>query len=69
MLEKIARARARFRAHVWEQIAQDPAGFPWLEIAGKILSGWLVIDMDATLITAYSDKEGALRPGRRATAC
>ena len=28
-------------------------------IAGKTLAGWLVIDMDATLVTARSDKEGA----------
>src|SRR5208337_1582757 len=36
-----------------------PAGFPWLTIAGKLLAGWLVIDLDGTLITAHSDKEGA----------
>ena len=36
-----------------------PAGFPWLAIAGKILAVWLVIDLDAMLITAHSDKEGA----------
>ena len=59
MLDKIARARARVRAHVWKLIAATPAGFPWLAIAGKLLTGWLVIDMDATLITASSDKEGA----------
>ena len=37
----------------------DPGRFPWLVIAGKILTGWLVIDLDGTLITAHSDKEGA----------
>ncbi len=58
-LDKIARVRARVRAHVWSLIAARPAGFPWLAIAGKLLEGWLVIDMDATLITAHSDKEGA----------
>jgi hypothetical protein len=58
-LGKIARVRARVRAHVWELIAATPAGFPWLSIAGKVLEGWLVIDMDATLITARSDKQGA----------
>ena len=58
-LEKIARVRAAVRAHVWSLIAARPAGFPWLAIAGKILTGWLVIDLDATLITAHSDKEGA----------
>jgi hypothetical protein len=59
MLERIARARAKARAHVWKLIEATPAGFPWLEIAGKTLDGWVVIDMDATLVTAYSDKEGA----------
>ena len=59
MLDRIARARARARAHVWMLIAGTPAGFPWLAIAGKTLAGWLVIDMDATLVTARSDKEGA----------
>ncbi len=49
-------------------IQDTPSGFPWLVIAGKTLAGWLVIDMDATLITAYSDKEGAARPGRKAMA-
>ena len=59
MLDRIARARARARAHVWTLIEGTPAGFPWLAIAGKTLAGWLVIDMDATLVTARSDKEGA----------
>src|SRR6266702_1418664 len=58
-LDKIAKVRARIRAHVWKLIAATPAGFPWLAIAGKLLAGWLVIDLDATLITARSDKEGA----------
>ena len=59
MLDRIARARAKARAHVWTLIEGTAAGFPWLVIAGKALAGWVVIDMDATLITAYSDKEGA----------
>src|SRR5512140_3513832 len=52
-LDKIARARAAVRGHVWQLIGARPAGFPWLVIAGKLLAGWLVIDLDATLITAY----------------
>ena len=58
-LDRIARARARARAHVWALIEGTAAGFPWLAIAGKTLTGWVVIDMDATLVTARSDKEGA----------
>jgi Transposase DDE domain group 1 len=59
VLDRIARARAKAREHAWKLIEATPAGFPWLAIAGKTLTGWLVIDMDATLVTASSDKEGA----------
>jgi len=58
-LARAARARARARDRAWAMIESTPAGFPWLEIAGKALPGWLVIDLDATLVTARSDKEGA----------
>jgi hypothetical protein len=58
-LTRIAQARARIRKHAWELIGQTPAGFPWLAVAGKVLAGWVVIDMDGTLITASSDKEKA----------
>jgi hypothetical protein len=57
MLDRIARARAR--AHVWTLIEGTATGFPWLAIAGKTLTGGVVIDMDATLVTARSDKQGA----------
>jgi hypothetical protein len=59
MLDRIARARAKARAHAWKLIGETPAGFPWLTVAGKTLAGWVVIDMDATLITAHSEKQGA----------
>jgi hypothetical protein len=58
-LDKTARARAAVRARVRQLTCARPAGFPWLAIAGKLLAGWLVIDLDATLITARSGKEGA----------
>jgi hypothetical protein len=51
-LDKVTRVRAKVRAHVWSLIAARPAGFPWLAVAGKLLAGWLVIDLDGTLITA-----------------
>jgi hypothetical protein len=65
MLERAAKARAKARAHVWQLVSQAPGGFPWLVIAGKTLAGWLVIDMDATLVTARSDKEGAAPTWKR----
>ena len=55
-LDKIARARAAVRAHVWSLICATPAGFPWLAVAGKLLAGWLVIDLDGTLITAHRQR-------------
>jgi hypothetical protein len=58
-LGRIAQARARIRAHIWELIAARAGGFPWLGIAGRILEGWTVVDMDATLVTARSPKEKA----------
>lgn len=59
MLKRIAKIRARVRRHVWNLLAWRPGGFPWLTIAGKLLTGWIIIDMDATLITAHSPKTGA----------
>ncbi|MFI7643882.1 transposase [Nonomuraea sp. NPDC049400] len=56
---RLTRAKARVRRHVWRLIAATETGFPWLHVAGKVLTGWIVIDLDATLITAHSNKEGA----------
>lgn len=58
-LVKIAKARARVRRHVWSLLRLRPGGFPWLTVAGKRLTGWIVIDLDATIITAASKKTGA----------
>jgi hypothetical protein len=57
-MTRITQARARIRKHVWELI-EAASGFPWLPAGGKELTGWTVIDMDGTLVTAHSDKEGA----------
>jgi hypothetical protein len=58
-LKSIAKARAKVRRRVWDLLARRPGGFPWLQVAGKLLTGWVVIDLDATLIGAHSDKQGA----------
>lgn len=55
----LARARARVREQVWGLLSEREQGFPWLQVAGKILAGWIVIDLDATLITAHSKKQNA----------
>jgi hypothetical protein len=59
LLARLARARARVRAVVWTLLGLRPGGFPWLTIAGKHVKSWLVLDMDATIITAESAKQGA----------
>ncbi|HET9720714.1 MAG TPA: IS1380 family transposase [Solirubrobacteraceae bacterium] len=56
---RIGRARAAVRARVWTLLAERDQGFPWLVILGRELSGWSVIDMDATVITCSSRKERA----------
>jgi hypothetical protein len=58
-LTRLGKARARVRQHVWHLLALRPGGFPWLTVAGKVLTGWVVIDLDATLVTAHSAKQGA----------
>ncbi|MEV6841478.1 transposase [Streptomyces sp. NPDC051133] len=59
VLAKIGQVRARVRRHVWSLLCLRPGGFAWLTIAGKVLHRWIVIDMDATIITAASKKQGA----------
>ncbi|MCD0443336.1 transposase [Glycomyces sp. A-F 0318] len=55
----LARCRARVRSRIWTLLASAEQGFPWVEIAGKTLTGWVVIDIDATIITCATRKEGA----------
>ncbi|MEU6656986.1 transposase [Streptomyces sp. NPDC046900] len=50
---------ARVRRQVWSLLHLWPGGFPWLTVAGKRLTGWIVIDLDATIITSASKKAGA----------
>jgi hypothetical protein len=58
-LAKVARARAAHRRWIWQQLAFRPQGFPWVEVAGQIWDGWIVLDVDASLVECHSDKEGA----------
>ena len=54
---KIARARAKTREHVWSLIAQRHDRIPPSRVADKDLGKTIVIRMDASLVTAHSDKE------------
>ncbi len=56
MVKRIDRAGAKVRAHVWSQL---PGGVPASRVADTDLGDTLVLDVDATLMTAHSEKEGA----------
>ncbi|MFF7190327.1 transposase [Streptomyces sp. NPDC008222] len=59
VLALVAQARRKVRRHVWSLLHLRPGGFPWLSVAGRRLKGWIVVDMNATIITAASKKERA----------
>ena len=58
-LAKIGSARARVRARVHGLLDLRPGGFPWIRVDGKPLTGWSMLDIDASCIPVHSDKEGA----------
>ena len=53
------RRPAAFRRHWWSLLAERPEGFPWLSVAGRELTGVTVVDLDATIVHAASEKENA----------
>ncbi|WP_298891763.1 transposase, partial [uncultured Serinicoccus sp.] len=53
---KIAAARARVRRRVWSLI---PGGVPASKVAGTDLGATVVLDVDATIVIAHSEKEQA----------
>jgi hypothetical protein len=63
-LAKIASARAKARSRVHDLLDLRPGGFPWIRVDGRPLTGWTVLDIDASLVPAHSDKEGA-EPNRK----
>lgn len=54
---RIHRAVCRFRRIWWGMLAARPEGFPWLRVAGRELTGTTVIDLDASVVLASSDKK------------
>jgi hypothetical protein len=67
-LARVAAARAAQRRKVWAALAARPEGFPWLEVAGHTWDGWIVMDVDASLIESHSDKQGAEATFKKHTA-
>lgn len=58
-LTRVNAAATSFRRHWWGLLAARPEGFPWLTVAGQELSGVTVVDLDASIVFAASDKENA----------
>jgi len=54
-IRRIEKARARTRRHVWAQLPVLPAS----KVADTDLGDVVVLDVDATLVTAHSEKEQA----------
>ena len=57
--DRIAAVRAKIRARVWKLIAARHGGIPPSKVADRDLGRQVVIRLDATLVTAHSDKEKA----------
>ena len=58
-LSRINTAVTVFRRHWWRLLAARPEGFPWLKVAGRELTGITVVDLDASIVFACSDKQNA----------
>ena len=58
-LARINAAVTGFRRHWWGILAARPEGFPWLRVAGRELAGITVVDLDASIVFAASEKENA----------
>ena len=58
-LTRLNAAVTSFRRYWWGLLAARPEGFPWLRVAGRELSGVTVVDLDASVVFAASEKENA----------
>jgi hypothetical protein len=54
-LKRIERARAKVRRHVWAQLPKLPES----QVADTTLGATVVLDVEATLVTAHSEKQFA----------
>jgi hypothetical protein len=58
-LTRLNAAVTAFRRYWWGLLADRPEGFPWLRVAGRELTGITVVDLDASIVFAASEKENA----------
>jgi hypothetical protein len=59
VVARVERVRAAIRRVVWTLLVLRPGGFPWISVCGRELTGWHVLDLDATIVACTSAKEGA----------
>ena len=59
-LGRITAAVTAFRRWSWALLAAGSEGFPWLTVAGRELTGITVVDLDASIVLAASEKENAV---------
>jgi hypothetical protein len=57
--DRVARARARTRAHVWGLIQARHGRVPPSRVGDRDLGSTVVVRMDASILIAHSDKEQA----------
>ncbi|WP_436739344.1 hypothetical protein [Streptomyces sp. BBFR102] len=62
------RVRAAIRRVVWTLLVLRPGGFPWIRVAGRELTGWYVLDVDAALVSCTSKRRERLARPRAASA-
>jgi hypothetical protein len=58
-LAAVAKARSAHRRDIWARLSARSGGFPWVQVAGQTWKGWIVIDVDASLVESHSDKQSA----------
>ncbi len=56
-LARVNAAVTEFRRHWRGLLPARPEGFPWLKVAGRELTGTTVLDLDAPIVFARSDKK------------
>jgi hypothetical protein len=59
---RIHQVVCRFRRWWWGLLATRPEGFSWLRVAGRELTGITVVDLDASVVLATSDRKENARP-------
>jgi hypothetical protein len=59
---RIHQAVCRFRRWWWGLLAARPKGFPWLQVAGRELTGITVVDLDASVVLVASDGKENAKP-------